>query len=98
MRYNPKLSPEDQARLVALQEQFEHCLKSDDYKAWIGDDHNHAPLPPKVLTARDIYKQVFGVDMPSNITATWEGSTVTFHARVEPVEIPVSFYFGASDE
>lgn len=92
----PKLTPADDARLADFIRRSERDFEGN--KVWRGDDTNHAPLPPGVLTARDIYKRAFGFDMPDNVTATWEGSTLTFHAKIDPVEIPVSFYFGASDE
>ncbi len=92
-----ELTPKDRAKLTSAIERFDRCMKRDDWKVWIGDDPGHAPLPPKVLTARDIYKQAFGVDMPDSVTATWEGSTVTFETHV-PAEELVSFFFRESDE
>lgn len=92
-----RLPPEVQARMQSLLEQFER-LERDDCRVWLGDAVRRAPLSPRVLTARDIYKRILGVDMPDNVTATWEGSTVTFHAKIDPVEMPFSFCFGESDE
>jgi hypothetical protein len=90
----PKLTPDDEARLTAAIQRCERDFA--DHMVWCGSDVRHAPLPRNVLTARDIYKRIFGVDMPSNVTATWEGSTVTF--SVEPTVAPfeVSF-FGVKD-
>lgn len=87
------LPPEAQARMRSLLEQFER-LERNDCRVWLGDAVRRAPLSPRVLTARDIYKRIFGVDMPDNVTATWDGSVLTFHVTPVIAEFSVTFSFG----
>jgi hypothetical protein len=60
---------------------------------WSGDSEVRQGPSLKHVTPLDVYRQIFGHEMPENVTATWDGTLVTFEVGpiVEPFELSSAF-------